>query len=67
MSNEVLRAAARVARASKAAVHAEIIEARQELAVVKIAQAIERNLAAAPPLTGAQRQRLGEMLIGGTA
>lgn len=41
----------------------ELIEARRELAEAKIAAAIERIVADAPPLTAEQRNRLAGLLI----
>lgn len=49
----------------------ELVEARRNLAAANIEDYVEKVLAAAPPLTDAQRSRLAELLkpvrVGGTA
>lgn len=52
----------RVARAVKARDPEREAQARRDLAEAKVAAYIERVLAAAPPLSEEQRQRLAELL-----
>jgi hypothetical protein len=59
---EIQSAATRVARAARAKDPAAEAEARRELAEAKIAAYVERVLAAAPPLSDAQRVRLAALL-----
>ena len=42
--------------------HPEVVKAKADLAEAKIADFIERTLAAAPPLTDRQRAALAELL-----
>ncbi|WP_168627939.1 hypothetical protein [Cryobacterium sp. BB307] len=65
MSSIKQHAATRVARAVRAQDQSQVFEARQELATANIEAAIERALAAAPPLTPSQVKRLTGLLKGG--
>lgn len=62
MSSERKVAAVKVARAEKANNPAKIAEARRELAALSIEDAIERALAASPPLSIAQKKRIAALL-----
>jgi hypothetical protein len=44
---------------------AAVIDARRELAAANCERAIQKALAAAPPLTADQRARLAALLVGG--
>ena len=59
LGNAVKRA---TADGSPPEAHQAVVDARRELAAVKLADYIERTVAAAPPLTGEQRARLAQML-----
>lgn len=71
MSNsEVLSARANLGNASRHGTTEEVADARRNLSTANIAACIEKNLAAAPPLTEDQLDRLAGMLrpfIGGAA
>lgn len=43
----------------------QLLDARRDLRAERLAQAIERTVAEAPPLTDAQRDRLTSLLAGG--
>jgi hypothetical protein len=45
----------------------ELEDARRDLAEAKLADAIRKVVAAAPPLTAEQRNRLATLLMGGVA
>jgi len=55
-------AAVKVARATQHGSPEEVADARRELALANIEAAIERNLAASPPLTPEQKKRIAALL-----
>lgn len=65
MSMTPLQAAAHVAVAVRVADPEREVTARRNLAEAKIADAVERALATAPPLTPTQVKRLAGLLKGG--
>ena len=58
------QAAIHVARATRkhGAESVEVIDARRELATAKIAEYVQKIVAAAPPLTDEQRDRLATLM-----
>ena len=62
MSSTKQRAAMKVARAVRVQDPNQVMAARQELAIANLEAAIERALAAAPPLSPAQVKRLSAAL-----
>lgn len=62
MSSSMKVAAVKVARVSQYGTPEELADARRELALANIEAAIERNLAASPPLTPEQKNRIAALL-----
>lgn len=65
MSDPVLVARGRVAQASRFNNREALDAAKRELEAAKLERYINQALAAAPPLSAAQRERLAMMLLGG--
>lgn len=67
MSNDpVLTARSRVAHAVRRGNAAATTEARRDLTAAHVERAIQKAMAATPPLSPAQRDRLASLLTGGT-
>ncbi len=67
MSDPVLVARSRVARAVQRHDAAEELAGRQELAAAKLERAVRAAIAAAPPLTAEQKQHIALLLLTGGA
>lgn len=70
MSTEVLKARSRLATLSRRSVAAssdQIDDARRDLAEAKIVNYVEKIVAAAPPLSDEQRDRIAALLRAGGA
>jgi hypothetical protein len=65
MSDPVLVARSRVARAVQRGDAADEFTGRQELAAAKLERAVREAIAAAPPLTAEQKQNIAMLLLTG--
>lgn len=64
---EIFKARSRVGVSSRRKNPEELDCARRDLACANIAAAVEKHLAAAPPLTDDQRSRLAGLFAGGAS